>query len=72
MVSPAPPLAALARRTAVTRVPGSSRSYTVTRVYYYSKKNVDVNLKYKWHPRLTLFVDVINVFDDPIANAFVP
>ena len=36
-----------------------------------SKKNVDVNLKYKWHPRLTLFVDVINVFDDPIANAFI-
>jgi hypothetical protein len=30
-----------------------------------------VNLKYKWHPRLTLFVDVINVFDDPIANAFI-
>jgi TonB-dependent receptor len=50
------------------------RDYTanpVTRVYYYSKKNVDLNLKYKWHPRLTLFVDVINVFDDPIANAFV-
>ena len=41
------------------------------RVYYYSKKNVDLNLKYKWHPRLTLFADVINVFDDPIANAFV-
>jgi TonB-dependent receptor len=41
------------------------------RVYYYSKKNVDLNLKYKLHPRLTLFVDVINVFDDPIANAFV-
>ena len=40
-------------------------------VYYYSKKNVDLNLKYKWHPRLTLFVDVINVFDDPIANAFI-
>jgi iron complex outermembrane receptor protein len=41
------------------------------RVYYYSKKNVDLNLKYKWHPRLTLFVDVINIFDDPIANAFI-
>jgi TonB-dependent receptor len=41
------------------------------RVYYYSKKNVDLNLKYKWHPRLSLFVDVINIFDDPIANAFV-
>ena len=41
------------------------------RVYYYSKKNVDLNLKYKWRPWLTLFVDVINVFDDPIANAFV-
>ncbi len=41
------------------------------RVYYYSKKNVDLNLKYKWHSRLTVFVDVINVFDDPIANAFV-
>ena len=41
------------------------------RVYYYSKKNVDLNLKYRWHPRLTLFVDVINVFDDPIANAFI-
>ncbi len=41
------------------------------RVYYHSKKNVDLNLKYKWHPRLTLFVDVINVFDDPIANAFI-
>ncbi len=41
------------------------------RVYYYSKKNVDINLKYRWHPRLTLFVDVINVFDDPIANAFI-
>jgi hypothetical protein len=43
----------------------------LSRVYYYAKKNVDVNLKYKWHPRLTLFVDVINVFDDPIANAFI-
>lgn len=41
------------------------------RVYYYSKKSVDLNLKYKWHPRLTLFADVINVFDDPIANAFI-
>ncbi len=41
------------------------------RVHYYSKKNVDINLKYKWHPRLTLFVDVINIFDDPIANAFI-
>ena len=41
------------------------------RVYYYSKKNVDLNVKYKWHPRLTLFVDVINIFDDPIANAFI-
>lgn len=41
------------------------------RVYYYSKKNVDLNLKYKWHPRLTLFVDVINIFDDPISNAFI-
>ncbi len=30
-----------------------------------------MNLKNKWHPRLTLFADVINVFDDPIANAFV-
>ncbi len=43
----------------------------LARVYYYSKKNVDLNLKYKWHPRLTLFVDVINLFDDPIANAFI-
>ena len=43
----------------------------LNRVYYYAKKNVDVNLKYKWHPRFTLFVDVINVFDDPIANAFI-
>ena len=43
----------------------------LSRVYYYAKKNVDVNLKYKWHPRLSLFVDVINVFDDPIANAFI-
>ena len=41
------------------------------RVYYYSKKSVDLNLKYKWHARLTLFADVINVFDDPIANAFI-
>lgn len=41
------------------------------RVYYYSKKNVDLNLKYKWHPRLTLFVDVINIFDDPIANSYI-
>lgn len=40
-------------------------------VYYYSKKNVDLNLKYRWHPRLTLFADVINIFDDPIANAFI-
>ena len=43
----------------------------LNRVYYYAKKNVDVNLKYKWRPQLTLFVDVINVFDDPIANAFI-
>ena len=43
----------------------------LNRVYYYAKKNVDVNLKYKWHPRFTVFVDVINVFDDPIANAFI-
>src|SRR5688572_10772632 len=41
------------------------------RVYYYSKKNVDLNVKYRFHPRLTLFVDVINIFDDPIANAFI-
>ncbi len=40
-------------------------------MYYYSKKNVDLNLKYKWHPRLTLFVDVINIFDDPIANSYI-
>jgi iron complex outermembrane recepter protein len=43
----------------------------LSRIYYYSKKNVDLNIKYKWHPRLTVFVDVINVFNDPIANAFV-
>ncbi len=41
------------------------------RVYYYSKQNVDLNLKWRWHPRLTFFADVINVFDDPIANAFI-
>jgi len=41
------------------------------RVYYYSKKSVDLNLKYKWHPRFTVFLDVINLFDDPIANAFI-
>ena len=43
----------------------------LARVYYYAKKNVDLNLKYKWHPRLTFFVDVINIFDDPIANAYI-
>ena len=43
----------------------------LNRVYYYSKKNVDLNIKYKWRPALTVFVDVINIFDDPIANAFI-
>jgi iron complex outermembrane receptor protein len=50
------------------------RDYNVNpllRLYYYSKKSVDLNLKYTWHPRFTFFVDVINVFDDPIANAFI-
>lgn len=50
------------------------RDYNVNplqRVYYYSKKNVDLNFKYKWRPQLTFFVDVINLFDDPIANAFI-
>jgi iron complex outermembrane recepter protein len=41
------------------------------RVYYYSKKNVDLNLKYKWRPWASIFVDVINVFNDPIADAFI-
>jgi TonB-dependent receptor len=46
-------------------------SNPLSRVYYYAKKNVDVNLKYNWSPRLSLFVDIINIFDDPIANAFI-
>jgi TonB-dependent receptor len=41
------------------------------RLYYYSRKNVDLNVKYKWRTWATLFVDVINVFDDPLANAFI-
>jgi TonB-dependent receptor len=43
----------------------------LNRVYYYSKKNVDLNLKYRWRPALSVFVDVINIFDDPIANAYI-
>jgi hypothetical protein len=41
------------------------------RVYYYAKKNIDLNLKYSWRPSLSFFADVINIFDDPIANAFI-
>jgi TonB-dependent receptor len=57
-----------------TRRAANLRDYNANpllRVYYYGKDNFDLNLKYKWHPRLTLFADVINVFDDPIADAYI-
>ena len=57
-----------------TRRAANLRDYNVNpllRVYYYAKDNVDLNLKYNWSPRLTFFADVINVFDDPIADAYV-
>jgi outer membrane receptor protein involved in Fe transport len=57
-----------------TRRAANLRDYNANpllRVYYYGKDNFDLNLKYKWHPRLTLFTDVINVFDDPIADAYI-
>jgi hypothetical protein len=57
-----------------TRRASNLRDYNANpllRVYYYGKDNFDLNLKYKWHPRLTLFTDVINVFDDPIADAYI-
>ncbi|MEY4938295.1 MAG: hypothetical protein RIQ93_30 [Verrucomicrobiota bacterium] len=42
-----------------------------SRLYNYSRTNIDLNLKYSWKPWMTFFVDVINLFDGSSADAFV-
>lgn len=41
-----------------------------SRLYNYSRTNIDLNLKYNWKPWMGFFVDVINVFDGSSADAF--
>lgn len=38
--------------------------------YRFSKTNYDLNLKYNWSSRLSMFMDVINIFDAPIDDTY--
>lgn len=40
------------------------------RNYRFPKRIYDLNLKYNWSPRVSVFMDVINIFNDPIDDTY--